>query len=181
MFYICDQTRIDAGPMCNASADGAVHYWSHLHDWYTWSQDNQAEIEKGWIVKADTLEELAEKLGIDPTGLADQVARYNEGCASGEDEFGRDLVLTPVETGPVLRLRDGLGSHQHPGGPVRNEKYQVLNYDDEGHPAPVRPAASSAPCTPAVSGLGQRCRVHLLPVVPVLTPPPRSLGVRLVN
>ena len=163
MFYICDQTRIDAGPMCNASADGAVHYWSHLHDWYTWSQDNQAEIEKGWIVKADTLEELAEKLGIDPTGLADQVARYNEGCASGEDEFGRDLVLTPRRDRPVLRLRDGLGSHQHPGRPRPQREVPGAQLRRRGHPAPVRRRRVRLHVHLAVSGLGQRCRVHLLP------------------
>ncbi len=131
MFFICDQSRVDAGALCNGSAESAVHYWSHKHDWYTWSDDNQAEIEKGWVIKADTIEELAEKLGIDPSGLADQVARYNEGCASGDDEFGRTVVLSPVETGPFYGFELGLGIINTQGGPVRNEKYQVVSYDDE--------------------------------------------------
>ena len=136
----------------------------YLHDWYTWSQDNQAEIEKGWIVKADTLEELAEKLGIDPTGLADQVARYNEGCASGEDEFGRDLVLTPRRDRPVLRLRDGLGSHQHPrAAPSATRSTRCSTTTTRSSPAPVRRRRVRLHVHLAVSGLGQRCRVHLLP------------------
>lgn len=131
MFFICDQNRVDAGALCNASSEDAAHYWSHLHGWYTWSNDNQAEIEKGWVTKADTIEELAEKLGIDPAGLAEQVARYNEGCAAGEDEFGRVELLSPVETGPFYGFELGLGLINTQGGPVRNAKYQVINYDDE--------------------------------------------------
>ena len=59
------------------------------------SEDNQAEIEKGWIIKADTLEELAEKchatdlwghdLTIDPQGLAATVEAYNAAAQAGED------------------------------------------------------------------------------------------------
>lgn len=131
MFLICDQSRIDAGPLCNATSATGIHYWSHLHNWYTWSDDNQAEIEKGWVVKADTLEELAEKLGIDPDGLAAQVATYNEGVAAGVDELGRVSALTAVETGPFYGYELGLGLINTQGGPVRNAKYQVISYDDE--------------------------------------------------
>jgi 3-oxosteroid 1-dehydrogenase len=43
-----------------------------------------------WLDKADTLEALAERVGIDPAGLVAQVARFNEGAARGLDEdFGR--------------------------------------------------------------------------------------------
>ena len=34
--------------------------WPTTTEGYTWSNDNLAEIEKGWIIKADTIEELAE-------------------------------------------------------------------------------------------------------------------------
>ena len=37
------------------------------------------------FVEAPTLDELAEKCGIDAANLAQTVARYNELCASGED------------------------------------------------------------------------------------------------
>ena len=41
-------------------------------------------------VKADTLEELAAKAGIDARGLAETAARFNAACAAGDDrEFGR--------------------------------------------------------------------------------------------
>ena len=41
-------------------------------------------------IKADTLEELAAKTGIDARGLAETAARFNAACAAGDDpEFGR--------------------------------------------------------------------------------------------
>src|SRR4051812_11790258 len=39
-----------------------------------------------WIVQANTLEELANKVGIDPAGLADQVATFNKFAETGVDE-----------------------------------------------------------------------------------------------
>ena len=38
-----------------------------------------------YVVQADTLEELAGKLGIDPQGLADEVAAFNANAANGTD------------------------------------------------------------------------------------------------
>ncbi|HIY84666.1 FAD-dependent oxidoreductase [Rubneribacter sp.] len=58
--------------------------------------------------QADTLEELAEKLGIDPEGLVATVNAWNEGAARGEDpEFGRTNVFA-FEGGPYV----GLGMYQ---------------------------------------------------------------------
>lgn len=43
-----------------------------------------------WMIQADTLEELATKAGIDPDGLKETVARFNEFAEKGEDQdFGR--------------------------------------------------------------------------------------------
>ena len=56
-----------------ADTMGAVSY-THLATGYSvaayglvpWSKDNLDAIERGWILKADTLEELAEKIKADP-------------------------------------------------------------------------------------------------------------------
>ncbi|WP_181276238.1 FAD-dependent oxidoreductase [Brevibacterium oceani] len=43
-----------------------------------------------WMVEAETIEALAEAIEVDPTGLADQVARFNADAAIGiDEEFGR--------------------------------------------------------------------------------------------
>ena len=48
-------------------------------------------VEQGLLFKADTIEELAEKLGIPAENLAATVARYNELCEKGVDEdFGKE-------------------------------------------------------------------------------------------
>lgn len=132
MYMICDQSKIDAGAMFNACDEDATNHWAHIHDYYTWSNDNQDEIEKGWITKADTLEELAEQLGIDPDGLVATVEKYNAYCESGTDEdFGRTDALEPIATAPYYGCELGLGLINTQGGPVRNGKYQVIGYDDE--------------------------------------------------
>lgn len=48
-------------------------------------------IEDGWILKADTVEELAEALYLDPDTVAGEVADYNAGVAAGKDKFGRPV------------------------------------------------------------------------------------------
>lgn len=57
-------------------------------------------IDRGGIVVGDTIEEAAEKAGIDPNGLAAQIETWNRSCAAGEDpdcgrtSFGREEAGT---------------------------------------------------------------------------------------
>lgn len=44
------------------------------------------------VVHAGSVKELAEKLDLDPAALEQTVAGYNEACAKGEDEFGKDAA-----------------------------------------------------------------------------------------
>ncbi len=135
MFFVCDDAKVSAGPVFNNCSAAAGNHWAHIHEWYTWSDDNQAEIEKGWLVKADTVEELADKLGIDPAGLAAAVATYNESCAAGADgAFGRTDALTPLGTPPFYGCELGLGLINTQGGPTRDGAHHVL--DPEGNPIP---------------------------------------------
>lgn len=78
-----------------------------------------AAIEAGIIQSADTIEELAKKMGIDAARLKKTVDRYNELCAKGVDEdFGKPAKdLQPLSTPPysaaffgghVLCTLDGL-------------------------------------------------------------------------
>lgn len=51
---------------------------------------NQELIDAGIMFQADTIEELAEKLGYPPEKLAETLAKYNDAIDAGEpDEFGR--------------------------------------------------------------------------------------------
>lgn len=96
-----------------------------------WSRDNSREIEKGWIKKADTLEELGRSIGgwMNPQDLAETVARYNGYCRAGQDpEFGRSPdQLAPLEKPPFYACKLYPGGINTLGGPRRNAYGQVLN------------------------------------------------------
>ena len=62
----------------------------------------QNELDQGLVVQADTLEELAELIKVDPATFVATVERYNQMCAQGrDDDFGkRPEILTPVVEPP---------------------------------------------------------------------------------
>ena len=81
-------------------------------------------LEKGFVVKADTIEELARKLGLPPAELKRTVERYNDLARKGVDEdYGKESFrLTPVDkapfygaknTGYVLCTMDGIQIDTH--------------------------------------------------------------------
>lgn len=99
----------------------------------TFSVDNSAEIEKGWIAVGDSLEDLAGKIGLAPDALASTVAEYNGLCEQGEDiYFGRsESYLFPLDEAPfyAMPLFESLVNTQ--GGPERNERGEILTVDGE--------------------------------------------------
>lgn len=62
------------------------------------------EIEKGWIIQADTIDDLARKLNIDPSGVAEAVKNPNSHYRSGKDpEFDMPAnSLAPLEALPKI-------------------------------------------------------------------------------
>ncbi|MCD7819173.1 MAG: FAD-binding protein [Lachnospiraceae bacterium] len=65
-------------------------------------------IESGFVMQADTIEELAEQLGLPPEELAATVEHYNEMAYAGEDtDFGKEAFrLTPVDTAPFYGAKN---------------------------------------------------------------------------
>ena len=96
MYLIFDSQLMNNGRLSSAGTLSAIG-WAYAKDVYTWSDDNQAEIEKGWFAQADTIEELVEKLAehsghdpIDAAVLQETIDTYNGYCADGVDpEFHR--------------------------------------------------------------------------------------------
>ena len=116
-----------------------------------WSDDNLEEIEKGWAVQADTVAELAEKLGIDPDTLVATVDKWNADIIAGEDTlFGRPIEnvkntaylaqdndnasSAPLDTPPFYAVAQYPTLLNTQGGPRRNVEAQVL--DVFGEPIP---------------------------------------------
>ncbi len=104
--------------------------------YYTWSDGMVEEIDKGWVVQADTIEELAELINVSPDGLADTISYYNECCANGFDPVcKRDAeFLLPLETAPYYAFELRPTNTNTQGGARRNTKCEVV--DTNGDPIP---------------------------------------------
>lgn len=89
------------------------------------------------VIKADTLEALAEKTGMDAAILTETVARFNGYAETGVDiEYGRaaDSMKAFSAEGPYYALETVPGILNTQGGPRRNENAEVLDHD--GNPIP---------------------------------------------
>ena len=118
-YYIFDENARLAGPVSRS-----------------WSEGNVEEIEKGWIKKADTVEELAGLIGVDAAVLQATLDKYNGFVEAGEDiQYGRNPeTLVAVKEGPFYAMEIGPTMLNTQGGAKRNEKAEVL--DVNGNPIP---------------------------------------------
>ncbi len=97
--------------------------------------DDRTGVFEGLVTtfKADTLEELAEKLGIeDVDGFLATIDRYNEVVASGTDtDFGKPAkFLAPIDTAPYFGIRRTLRTSALCSGVMVDENHQCLDADD---------------------------------------------------
>lgn len=109
-----------------------------------------SRLRKEWLNsvywKADTLEELARQIDVDPAGLATTVKTVNEYARTGEDkDFGRggnvfdryygdvnvkpNPCLAPIQKGPFYAMRMDAGDIGTKGGLLTNEHAQVVRPD----------------------------------------------------
>lgn len=88
-------------------------------------------IEQGIAFEANTLEELAEKIGADKATFASTVERYNELCDAGEDTdfYKQKEFLTPVKEGPFYACKVGPALLAVTGGLIVDEEYVCLDAD----------------------------------------------------
>lgn len=97
------------------------------------------------VVKADTLEELAETFGIPAETLVSEVERYNGFCDGGADEdFGKDAgKLARIET-PFYMAKMSYCYMSSIGGIQTSRKAEVMSA--EGKPVPGLYAVGSDGC-----------------------------------
>lgn len=115
-------------------------------------------VRSGYLVRADTLEELGRRCGIDPDGLAATVRTFNEHARRGGDpEFHRgesgfnrsagdaavrpNPSLAPLDQPPFYAVRVVPGSFGTFAGLVTDERARVLTTD--GSPVPGLYAAGT--------------------------------------
>jgi 3-oxosteroid 1-dehydrogenase len=104
------------------------------------------QLQSGYVKVADTLEELAEQAGIDPRGLVETVARFNEFAREGKDlDFQRgdsaydryygdpsvkpNPCLAPLDKPPFYAVEMFPGDLGTKGGLVTDEHARVLRED----------------------------------------------------
>jgi succinate dehydrogenase/fumarate reductase flavoprotein subunit len=132
MHMIFDHTMFTAGPLYDTHPRSG---WTTRMVQYPWSDDNAAELEKGWILKAETLEALAELIDLDPAVLTETVSRWNAMAEKGEDtDYGRSLMMQGFDAGPYYAVPLSPTMLNTQGGPRRNEKAEILR--PNGDPIP---------------------------------------------
>lgn len=87
----------------------------------------------GWMVRAPTLEALADRIRLPADTLAATVARFNAGAAAGTDaEFGRSVAagtLAPIVRAPFLAMPFNRSFLATKGGPRTDDHARVLRPD----------------------------------------------------
>lgn len=137
--------------------DESINQYHEKHGWFYFfygrgpqRPENTREIFKKCIADganslylADTIEELAGKMGLDPVALRKTVDEYNKVCVSGRDPLMKDIrFLLPLTTPPfyAARMKSVVTKM---AGPLRpSPKCEVLN--KELSPIPGLYAAGGA-------------------------------------
>lgn len=98
------------------------------------------------VIKADTLEELAEKCGIDKEQFLETVEEYNDMCDSSDTLFYKpQRFMKKIEKGPFFAGRFRPGAYGTLGGIKIDEDCQVLTKEWEKIPGLF--AAGTDTCT----------------------------------
>lgn len=123
LYGIVSEQMLDkATPLLSAG-----NSWSPTQD-EDWKLFDELVAEGNYIFKADTIEELAGKMGVDAAALKNTVDAYNRYAEAGkDDEFGRTEGLHGFTEGPFYAIETIPYAGRSAGGPVANEKMQVLN------------------------------------------------------
>ena len=138
--------------------DAGTHAYANLPYWLIIDQRYRSKYQTfntppggpvpSFMMQADTLEELAEKAGIDPQGLAATVTRFNDLVRKGhDDDFNRgdntydnfymwgDAEFEPpyrtlgvIDQGPFFAVKMEAGALGTAGGPKTNADAQVLDW-----------------------------------------------------
>ena len=128
MFMVFDHALFTGAPLYDKKP---VSGWARIIERYPWSDDNTAELARGWIKRADTIAGLAAAIGLNATTLEGSIVRWNRNCERREDpDFGRRKMLTPIVRPPFYAIELSPSMLNTQGGPRRNERGQVVRPDN---------------------------------------------------
>jgi 3-oxosteroid 1-dehydrogenase len=140
LYWIFDQKRMALAPLTTPSGVGNPPGGIKGAGFYNWSPDNKIELDRGWITKSSTIEEMAGRIAADPDNnglmqpsvLRETVKQYNEYCRKGEDlDFHKGKEwLQPIQDPPYYMVKLWPGGPNTQGGPKRNVRAEVLRVDN---------------------------------------------------
>ena len=147
-YMIIDETKRTSGPLVNITLStcgfGVI----------PWDESNQTAVDNGWLIKADSIEELAEKIRdshgdnkgrMSPEVLVETMEKYQAMVESGVDEeFGRssktkdpisgeevDKGFQPIDTPPFYAMPLVAGGPNTKGGLQTDGDRHVVNWNNE--------------------------------------------------
>jgi succinate dehydrogenase/fumarate reductase flavoprotein subunit len=90
-----------------------------------------SDLKQNASLKADTLEELADKMGVNKKNFLETVKRYNDACQSGMDmdAFKNKEYLVPINKGPFYASKTTLSNDGAFGGVKVNPEMQAYKAD----------------------------------------------------
>jgi 3-oxosteroid 1-dehydrogenase len=130
-WLIFDETARQKGPVV------LTFYGAHAVGLYHWSDDNSAEVKRGWILEGNSIQELAARIAshrdnnhrMNATILLETINRFNENCKKKFDpDFQRPAEsLGQLDTPPYYALAQYPGGPNTEGGLLKNARSQVLD------------------------------------------------------
>ena len=134
-YWVFDQRQVDRNAFDMLPVDPPVPGWFDVEPW----------IEAGALVRADTLEELAEQIGVPAGALSKSVEQFNEFAVSGVDEqFHRGETPWDRVDGAALRSPRGRAEPL----PRRDRPGRRTTRCGSSSPTSARRAGSSPTPTP---------------------------------
>lgn len=123
-----------------------VHHPDNIDDFEQAVDDIIADPNNDDVVKADTIEELAGLLGIDPEVLEDTIDDYNDMCDSRDEQFFKPhRYMKPIRKAPFYAAKFRPGAYGTLGGIKINDNAEVL--DDNWNVIPGLYACGTDACT----------------------------------
>ena len=103
---------------------------------YNTTQESiDAQVKAGTLFRADTLEDLAKQVGMDPDTLVQTIKTYNEDVDKGEDpEFHKNVFDLKCEVAPFYATPRRPAIHHTMGGLVIDTQAHVLDKNGEEIP-----------------------------------------------
>jgi fumarate reductase flavoprotein subunit len=96
-----------------------------------WTFDEYLETfnDHDFFVKADTIEDLAKRAGVDATGLENTILAYNKGQATKNDPLGREYLPAPISKPPYYAILTHSWSFISFGGVAVDDELRVIRQD----------------------------------------------------